>query len=425
MGRMLYRRNDTPANVQRVFLAVAAYEGLSAGFTYALFHTAQALQAAGIESELAIYSGNCNVDDSRNRLVRDFLQSRCTDLVFLDSDLGWYARDFVSLVQYDRDVVAGIYPKKHGDDGYPVILMPGPLMIERSDGLMEVQCVPTGFLRIKRHVLEALAAKSEWFNSKNDADSAIPCIFDREIHNGERWGGDYVFSRKWRALGGKIHIDPQMRFEHSGEHTWHGCVGSWLRQKHGVGLFDGLQAIREGRETVEQLVELFDAYANPYAATPPLMAALAMTARNAKGPVLECGAGLSSLVLAAATKHAVHTLEDNPVFADHVRREAERHGLTNLVVHCGVPQGGWYNTSTLPALDWSLVFIDGPRRAGGSRLTVFDKIDLRNAAVIADDAGGENNISGLKSHLDRTHNTVIIDRFVVGAPKPSLAVAAE
>ena len=68
---------------------------------------------------------------------------------------------------------------------------------------------------------------------------------------------------------------------------------------------------------------------------------------------------------------------------------------------------------------------DGPRRAGGSRMMVFDKIDLRNCAVIADDAGGENNIAGLKTHLDRTHNTVVIERFVVGAPKPALAVAAE
>lgn len=426
MGRMLYRRTDAPAKSKRVFLAVAAYEGLSAGFTYALFHTAQALQTAGIESELAIYSGNCNVDDSRNRLVRDFLNSDCTDLVFLDSDLGWYARDFVQIVQYDRDVVAGIYPKKHGDDGYPVILMPGELMIERSDGLMEVQCVPTGFLRIKRHVLEALAAKSEWFNSKNDADSAIPCIFDREIHNGERWGGDYVFSRKWRALGGKIYIDPQMRFEHSGEHTWLGCVGSWLRQKRGVGLFEGLKAIREGRETVEHLVDMFDAYANPFAATPALMAALAMTARGAKGPILECGAGLSSLVLAAATTHEVHSLEDNPTFADYVVEEAKRYGITNLFIHCAVPKDGWYDATTLPKADWALVFIDGPRRAGGSRLTVFDKIDLRNCAVIADDAGGENNIAGLKTALDRTHNTVVIDRFVIAAPKPlAMGMAAE
>ena len=57
MARMLYRAGK-PASGQKIFLAVAAYEGLSAGFGHALYHTAKALQDAGIESELAIYSGN-------------------------------------------------------------------------------------------------------------------------------------------------------------------------------------------------------------------------------------------------------------------------------------------------------------------------------------------------------------------------------
>ena len=290
MSRMLYRRKDAPAKTQRVFLAVAAYEGLSASFTYALFHTAQALQAAGIESELAIYSGNCHVDDSRNRLVRDFLTSDCTDLVFLDADLGWFARDLVTLVTYDRDVVAGIYPKKHGDDSYPVNLLDGEIWSDR-DGLIEVKSVPTGFLRIKRHVLQSLAANAEWFNSKAVADSAVPCIFERQIIDGERWGGDYVFSRKWRELGGKIYIAPQMRFEHSGEHSWFGCVGSWLKQKNGLGLVDGLNAVREGRQTIEHLTDMFDAYGNPFAANAVLLMALAILGRESRGPILELAPG--------------------------------------------------------------------------------------------------------------------------------------
>ena len=424
MSRMLYRRKDAPAKTQRVFLAVAAYEGLSASFTYALFHTAQALQAAGIESELAIYSGNCHVDDSRNRLVRDFLTSDCTDLVFLDADLGWFARDLVTLVTYDRDVVAGIYPKKHGDDSYPVNLLDGEIWSDR-DGLIEVKSVPTGFLRIKRHVLQSLAANAEWFNSKAVADSAVPCIFERQIIDGERWGGDYVFSRKWRELGGKIYIAPQMRFEHSGEHSWFGCVGSWLKQKNGLGLVDGLNAVREGRQTIEHLTDMFDAYGNPFAANAVLLMALAILGRESRGPILELGAGLSSLVLAAATTQEVHTLEDNPVYADHVRSEAARHGLTNLTVHYGVPVDGWYNTETLPKHDWALVFIDGPRRAGGNRLTAFARHDLSRAVVVADDAAGDNALGGLAFVLNETHDTATVDRFIVGAPRPKLAMAAE
>lgn len=426
---MLYRRTDTPATTQRVFLAVAAYQGLSAGFTYALFHSAQALQSAGIESELAIFSGNCHVDDSRNRLVRDFLNSDCTDLVFLDADVQWFPRELVELTQYDRDVVAGIYPKKHGDDGYPLMLLPGEIWSDR-DGLIEVLGVPTGFLRIKRHVLETLAAKSQYYNAKNDANSAVPCIFERQIHDGERWGGDYVFCRKWRETGGKIYIAPKMRFEHSGEHTWAGSVGPWLKQRAGLGLVDALNAFRAGTEDIQDAVDLFDAWGNPYAADPILLMGLGMAARNTKGPILELGAGLSTLVLASSAPHTeLHVLEDSPIYAEQVMSAAARHGLTNIVMHCRDVKDGWYDTSTLPAHVWSLVFIDGPRRTIGGRIEAFYRMDLSHSTVIADDVQGDGGIPELKTQLEKTHRVEVCGaarrNFAVGVPKLRLAAAAE
>ncbi len=412
---MLYRAGK-PASGQKDFLAVAAYEGFSAGFGHALYHTAKAMTEAGIESELAIYSGNCHVDDSRNRLVRDFLNSDCTDLVFLDADVRWPEKNMLDLVRYDRDVVAGIYPKKHSDDVYPVLLQEGEIWSD-LDGLIEVDGVPTGFLRIKRHVLERMSLWAEHYSAKNDGAGSIPCIFERETSDGIRWGGDYNFCRKWRALGGKIYIAPEMRFEHSGEHAWVGSAGAWLRQKAGIGLNRGIAAIKAGLETAEDAVELFDVYGNGYAATAPLIMALALTARNTKGPILECGAGLSSLVLAAATSEDVHSLEDNPIFADAVMSEAKKLGLNNLHIHCETPVDGWYGLEGLPKLDWGLVFVDGPRRAGGGRHLVFDRIDLSRSTVIVDDAAGENNLPGLITQLGKTHRTEVIDRFVIGAPK--------
>ena len=415
MARMLYRPGK-PASGQKVFLAVAAYEGLSAGFGSALYHTAKAMTEAGIESELAIYSGNCHVDDSRNRLARDFLESSCTDLVFLDADVRWPEKNMLDLLRYKRDVVAGIYPKKHSDDVYPVLLIEGEIWSDR-DGLIEVEAVPTGFLRITRKAMQMLSDTAEHYNAKNDGSGSIPCIFERETVKGIRWGGDYNFCRKWRALGGKIYIAPEMRFEHSGEHAWVGSAGAWLRSKAGIGLQQGIEAIREGRETAEDVCELFDAYGNGFAATPPLILALALTARNTKGPILECGAGLSSLVLAAATTEEVHSLEDNPIFADSVASEAKKLGLDNLHLHCESPVDGWYGMASLPDRKWGLVFVDGPRRAGGGRHLVFDRLDLSRSTVIIDDAAGENNLPGLITQLGKTHRTEVLDRFVIGAPR--------
>lgn len=427
MSRMLHRRG-APATGQKAFLAVAAYQGLGAGFTYALFHTAQELERAGIASELAIYSGNCHVDDSRNRLVRDFLKSDCTDFVSLDADIGWHAKDFVQLLGYDRDVVAGIYPKKHGDDTYPVRLIPGEVWADK-DGLIEVEGVPTGFLRIRRRVLEVMAGEAKHYNARNKDDEGTPCIFERQIRDGIRFGGDYVFCLKWREIGGRIYVAPEMRFEHSGEHTWTGSVGAWLRQKNGLGFVRGLNAFAKGTEEPQDAFDLFDAWGNPFAADPLLLLSLGLLARNATGPILELGGGLSSLVMASATKREVHVLEDNAIYADRVREEAERHGLTNLFIHCRPPKQGWYDLTGVPPLEWGMVFVDGPRRTSGSRADAFDRLDLSRAVVVADDVQADGGLPEMRARLEQTHEVRVIGsgrkEFAVGAPRRKMAIAAE
>lgn len=428
MARMLHTRGN-PAKGQKVFLAIAAYQNIGAGCAYALAHSTAALANAGIAFELAIYSGNCHVDDSRNRLVRDFLQSDCTDILFIDADVAWPAQQMLDLLGYNRDIVAGIYPKKHGDDTYPVKLPLGEIWSDR-DGLIEVEGVPTGFLRIRRHVLQLLANRAEHYNARNDADSAVACIFERQIHDGTRWGGDYVFCRKARASGFKIYIAPEMRFEHSGEDSWTGSVGAWLRQKNGIGLKRGLEAFLAGREDVTDALDLFDAWANPFAATPLLLMSLAAVARSVKGPVLEFGGGLSSLVLAASVPgRAVHVVEDSDIFAERVKAEADRYGLTNLTVHCRPLRDGWYDTSTLPDEAWGMVFVDGPRRTTGSRADAPHRFDLSRSVVVADDVQSDGGVPGLKDALSRTHVVKVItqDRraFAIAAPRPQLRIAAE
>lgn len=428
MARMIHTPGK-PSTGQKVFLAVAAYSGLGAHCSFALAHTTAALAEAGIGWELAIYSGNCHVDSSRNRLVRDFLRSDCTDMVFIDADVAWPAQNMVDLLGYDRDIVAGVYPKKHGDDTYPLLLLPGTQEIwAERDGLIEVQGVPTGFLRIRRQVLQRLADEAVKYNARNEAqDGAMALIFERQVIDGQLWGGDYVFCRKARDAGFKIHIAPEMRFEHSGEESWTGSVGAWLRQRSGLGLKRGLEAFRAGTETIDDALDLFDAWANPFAATPLLLVGLGMVARGTIGPVLECGGGLSSLVLAAIDpSREVHTLEDSEVFAERVRIEAERYGITNLHLHVRPLKDGWYDTSTLPNVDWGLVLIDGPRRTTGSRADGPYRLDLSRSVVIADDVQPDGGVPELRTALERTHKVVTAGNhsrsFAVCVPIPQRIV---
>lgn len=367
------------------FLAVPAYEGLSAPFVGSLFST-----QANVDHrlDLEIFAGNCHIDDGRNRLVRDFLETDCEQLIFLDADVMWHESDLKKLIEYDRDIVAGIYPLKNDDEDYPVRPLPGERW-SGSDGLVEVEGVPTGFLKIRRRVFETLYPNAQKHRSKEDGYGRmlIPVLFERTLNGQSRRGGDYEFCIRARAAGFRIWIDPLMQLGHQGVKLWHGAVGyHWRRD---IAIPEGLKAIREGRATAETYLELYGVWGNNWAMSPEGLMACDLLAKNAKGPILECGSGLSSLCMAAATKQTVHCMEQSPDWAFRATRLANENGLKNLEVHHSplgaYPDGRvWY---AAPRRDkYSLVLCDGPS-GDDKRGHLFDLMrdEIADAVIVVDD----------------------------------------
>jgi hypothetical protein len=56
--------------------------------------------------------------------------------------------------------LCGVYPKKQDNQEFPVTLMMKDGKVIKRDHLYKADLVPTGFMRIKRHVLEKMAARS-------------------------------------------------------------------------------------------------------------------------------------------------------------------------------------------------------------------------------------------------------------------------
>lgn len=227
------RGHEASPPQQKVMIAIAAYEGLGAGCAVSLFMAGQLLQAADIGNVLLIHSGNCSVNDARNEIVSEFLQTDCTDLVFVDADVRFQASDLQKLLSYDRDVVAGIYPKKTDNTEYPLQMFPGDLWTE-EDGVLEVMGVPTGFLRIRRNAVETLCKYVAHVRQKGELAPLMPIIFERTTINSYRMTGDFEFCRKWRSLDGKIFVDPEMYLAHAGKQEWEGSLGDHLRYRNGL-----------------------------------------------------------------------------------------------------------------------------------------------------------------------------------------------
>jgi predicted O-methyltransferase YrrM len=362
------------------FLAVPSYGDIATPFVHSLFSSQANLPH---RMDLEIFSGNCHVDDSRNRLVRDFLETDCEQLVFLDNDVFWRDSDLDRLIRHDRDIVAGIYPLKNDKEDYPVKTLPGERWSDK-DGLVEVEGVPTGFLKIKRRVFEALYPTVPHHKSKEDAFGRmmIPVIFERTLNGHSRRGGDYEFCRKAREAGFQIYIDPMMELGHVGNKVWTGCIGHFWRKDFAIP--EGLTAIKEGAETTLTFAEMVAVWGNNWSVSAELLFTLVKLARKATGPILDTGSGLSSLVMAAATDQKVYALEQSPMWAAKVADIAKKNGLDNLEVIQSDIVEGWY--SVFPRMNYGLVTCDGPsgddKRDGLFKLL---KDEISQATIVVDD----------------------------------------
>lgn len=374
-----------PESGVRAFLATPAYSGLSGDYVQSLFSSQAKLLDQGISCDLELMTENCHVDDGRNMLVRDFLETDCEMLVFLDTDIAWNADDLVKLIKSDRDIVAGIYPLKKVGQGYPVKLFEGIQQAE-DDGLLEVYSVPTGFLKITRKVIEDLVKVSSGYKAEGDTKQSleIPIIFERTLEDGNRWGGDYTFCRKAKALGYKIYIDPEMEFKHFGENVWSGCIGDYLRDENNIQNPKLTQALNElrGEYTVKTFADIYRHWGNDWAASPELLMTCFEVAKQ-HNEIFECGSGISTIVM-ALTGNKVTAYESDYLWYKKVKTLSEVLGLDINLVYSPIKDYGdfqWY--SDLPP-KFDLALVDGPVRLIG-REGFYKLADYENATLLIDD----------------------------------------
>lgn len=350
----VFHRLGAPASGQKVMLATPTYDKLGPAYTEALFHSAAALSRAGIAAELCILAGDCHVDDARNFLVRNFLESDCTDLVFLDADIAWPEKHLVELCQFDRDVVAGLYPLKSRNEAFPVRLLPGVQQTE-ANGLLEVESVPTGFLKINRGVLEKLAAVAPKYNRPDDPRGPVPLIFERTLEDQTRWGGDYTFCRKWRAMGGKIYIAPEMVLDHYGEMLFSGSAAGWMRRQHGLTYAHCFEQIRKGREPFSVYGELVAEWDNKWSCPADMLQVIALMGREAKS-VIEFGSGLTTAILGCITN--VTAYEHDEQWLDKVTALVDVYDIPATIVRSPLVNGFYSGVKG----EYDLAVCDGPPR---------------------------------------------------------------
>src|SRR5882672_8315762 len=235
-------------------------------FGQSMLHTCHMLTLAGIPWELIRIEGDSYVDRAKNTIVANFLETDCTDLIMIDSDESWHPNAISRLLQHPEEIVAGAYPFKNRWNqfaGTPLEeIKDGVLQYsgwrELSDGacLLEAYSVAGGFLRIKRSALEKFA--DAYPQDVYIDDYAWPgrpgrtytAFFECARHNYFRLGEDSEFSRKMRAAGIKLWIDPNITIRHHGMHSWEGNLHEHLLRPP-----DEIAALKAKRAELEKIHE--------------------------------------------------------------------------------------------------------------------------------------------------------------------------
>lgn len=373
----------------RVFLAVPMYGNPPAEFCYSLFCTGNYLKEKGVNVELCIVSGGCHVDDTRNQIIAAFLESGCDQMVFIDDDTKYNPEDLLTLINHNEDVVAGVCPKKTLPLDFAYRPLEGAEM--RGDGLLEVEGVGGAFVKITRNAIDKLCEGAETYTQKiSGVDTKIYQIFERTTEDGQRWGGDYTFCRKWTNTGGKIYVDPEMTFGHVGSFEWIGNLGHYNRSLNGETpgyIRKILEEIKTEKPTARQMISLIQSWGNnDWSSDANLLITLDMLAREAKGTILEFGSGVSTLVLAASGKK-VESLESDEEWANKVLEVSQDTDLDVTIIDADI-ENDWYNVN-IDASGVSLIYIDGPPRHIADRENVVNHMKgVEDGTIfVVDDVG--------------------------------------
>lgn len=225
---------------RKVFIGTPAYSGeLCTEYVYSLMNTFAQCLKNGIGFDFLIWPGLCYLDQARDLIAQKFLESDSTDLLFIDSDMGWDPKAVKRILEAEGDIVAGLYPFKLDEESYPVrVPVDASGMATRRGELVVLDGAPTGFLRIRREALEKMIEnhpewKVESHNPKTNKTQTYYHLFRCEQEGTRWWGEDYNFCRKWIAMGGEVLGLPDIDFVHVGKKAWTGNFEKFMRKQPG------------------------------------------------------------------------------------------------------------------------------------------------------------------------------------------------
>ena len=237
-----------------IMIGTPAYGGaMFMEYVDSMLRNVRFLESKGIKTRWQFLNKEALITRARNEIVRHFLDETHDDyLMFIDADI-WFPEDGIyKLLQHEKEMVCGIYPKKflfwdrireaalRGENdiekfGCSYVLNTvedsGDKVLLDENGLVEVLHGGTGFMLIHRSVFKTLRFKVPTYRVSlvtNPKNGQFLAPLTREFFGisttpeGLLLSEDYHFCELWKKEGGKIYADPTIELRHVGQHVYAG-----------------------------------------------------------------------------------------------------------------------------------------------------------------------------------------------------------
>jgi hypothetical protein len=237
-----------------LFVATPVHSDCSIHYTQALLELQKVCLHKGIKVSFQLMKSSL-VTQGRNLCVAGFLESDCTHMLFVDSDIYFHANSIISMLEKKKDLISIPYPlktlmwdkafnkMKEGElknaEDIRKSLHTYPMKLENAndinivEGVIEVTHSPTGCMLIKRSVFNKMIKA---YPDKNIVQKTV--INGKYVDKPNMWnffdcthdpvtktylGEDFSFCQLWKNIGGKCYAYIMDPIVHVGEHSYEGC----------------------------------------------------------------------------------------------------------------------------------------------------------------------------------------------------------
>ena len=242
------------ASKPHILVATPMYGGMCTGFfTQSILQLPSVLKDKGLDVSFSFMFNESLIQRARNALVNVFMKKEeCTHLMFIDADIRFNPHDIVTMLEADKDIICGIYPKKEINwhnvekavkDNYPVehlkhftgsmvvnlVDYQGQVTVPRNEPV-EIFAGGTGFMLVKKEVFLQLQDKvKSYVNDVGDLSGQMhkdriweyfPVFIETETER--LLSEDYAFCKIARDNGIKIYAAPWVHLGHFGTYLFEG-----------------------------------------------------------------------------------------------------------------------------------------------------------------------------------------------------------